>query len=153
MIISSSSTTTTIENNDNSNVNHHQRKRQQHLGFRNSFGYNRDSLAIKADILIYIATMQNKNYATLMDIATNCAISHKQLKNCLAGLATSELITMDAPPTTRWNGRNKPHKSITVVINITSKGLAFLDKVKVLHNEFLPILKDCYMIKSGKISL
>lgn len=139
-------TTTTIIKNTKRQKNYHD--------YNNTTGYRyRDKLAIRFDILMYVATMKNKEYATITDIAINTSITHKQLKTLLVDLRQADLLTMEDPPLVGWNRRRKSWGNIVFVVKITPKGLDFLEKVKTIHNDIFPVLKDCYMIKSGKLTL
>ena len=49
--------------------------------------------------------------------------------------------------------KDKINGNTAILIYITDKGRKYVESLKEIHKNYYPILKDCYMIKSGLVNL
>lgn len=133
---------------------------------------NRDRTALMADLLMAITYHQQGNihytkteyqtyvpygnHALISQLHSTCKLVAGKCRQMLAELRDNGLIEtkeVKREKTHRFARKDKINGNTAILIYITPKGTEYLDKLKDIHRNYYPILKDCYMIKSGLVNL
>lgn len=133
---------------------------------------NRDRVALSADILLAIMHYQNLNscitknlqreqllygdHALISQIHQSCGMVASKSRRLLADLRDNGLITTKEVVREKYSRNVKKDKingNTAILIYITDKGRKYVESLKEIHKNYYPILKDCYMIKSGLVNL
>lgn len=135
-----------------------------------SMSKNRDRTAIMADVLMAIIYNSEANmfkvtknripqewgqYALISQIHYSVRLTPGKTRNILAELRDAGLITVREVERKKYNRNSKKDKvngNIAILIYITAKGKQYIEKLKDIHENYYPILKDCYMIKSSLVN-